>query len=194
VNLPARLSANLAPRLDEALAIRIIHEDQFAPVTAIHDVINRANLLDSQLAGRDGRVSLAASHINIKNRPLSDPFPASHTRTDPFPYQYQEPTPFPDPFPDSKTVTLVGSGRLPSGAHRPRACRSRFWRCPPIQGESALPICFNCYSGPACSKRNRRRPGGMITSRASSARGPRAGRPTIPVAALLPAPGCPDKS
>ena len=47
VNLPARLSASLAQRVDEALAIRIIHEDPFAPVTAIHDVINRADLLDS---------------------------------------------------------------------------------------------------------------------------------------------------
>ena len=46
VNLPARLSANLAQRLNEAPAIRIIHEDQFAPVTAIHDVINRASILD----------------------------------------------------------------------------------------------------------------------------------------------------
>jgi hypothetical protein len=47
VNLPARLSASLAQRVDEALAIRIIHEDQFAPVTAIHDVINRTSILDS---------------------------------------------------------------------------------------------------------------------------------------------------
>jgi hypothetical protein len=47
VNLPARLGANLAQRLDEALAIRIIHEDQLAPVTAIHDVKNRASILDS---------------------------------------------------------------------------------------------------------------------------------------------------
>jgi hypothetical protein len=47
VNLPARLGANLAQRVDEALAIRIIHEDQFAPVTAIYDVINRAIILDS---------------------------------------------------------------------------------------------------------------------------------------------------
>ncbi len=67
VNLPVRLGANLAQRLDEALTIRSIHEDQFAPVTAIHDVINRANLLDSQLAGPAGRVALAASHVNIKN-------------------------------------------------------------------------------------------------------------------------------
>ena len=51
MNLPARLGANLAQRFDEALAIRIIHENPLAPVTAIHDVINRADLLDSQLPG-----------------------------------------------------------------------------------------------------------------------------------------------
>jgi hypothetical protein len=67
VNLPARLGANLAQRLDEALAIRSIPENPFALVTAIHDVINRANLLDSQLASYAGRVALAASPVNIKN-------------------------------------------------------------------------------------------------------------------------------
>jgi hypothetical protein len=66
VNLSARLGANLAQRLNEALAIRIIHEDQIAPVTAIHDVINPATLLDSQLAGHDGRVALPLN-TNIKN-------------------------------------------------------------------------------------------------------------------------------
>ena len=72
VDLPARLGASLAQRVDEALAIRIIHEDPFAPVTAIHDVIKRASLLDSQLAGHDGSVALGVSCINIKNRPLFD--------------------------------------------------------------------------------------------------------------------------
>jgi hypothetical protein len=67
VNLPARLGANLAQRVNEALAIRIIHEDPFAPVTAIHDVINRASILDSQLAGHAGGVALATLYINIKN-------------------------------------------------------------------------------------------------------------------------------
>ena len=62
-----RLGASLAQRVDEALAIRIIHEDQFAPVTAIHHVINGVSLLDSQLAGQDGGVALAALCINIKN-------------------------------------------------------------------------------------------------------------------------------
>jgi hypothetical protein len=56
VNLPTRLSANLAQRLNEALAIRIIHEDPLAPVTTIHDVINRTSVLDPQLAGHPGRV------------------------------------------------------------------------------------------------------------------------------------------
>jgi len=67
VNLPTRLGASLAQRLNEALAIRITHEDQLAPVTAIHDVINRASVLDSQLAGHDGRVALGGLCINIKN-------------------------------------------------------------------------------------------------------------------------------
>jgi hypothetical protein len=70
VNLPTGLSASLAQRVDEALSIRIIHEDPFVPVTAIHDVINRASLLDSQLAGHEGRVALGVLYINIKNRPF----------------------------------------------------------------------------------------------------------------------------
>ena len=70
VNLPARLGAKLAQRLNEALAIRSIPEDPFAPVTAIHDVINRASLLDSQLAGPAGRMALVALQINTKNRPF----------------------------------------------------------------------------------------------------------------------------
>ena len=67
VNLPTRLGASLAQRLNEALAIRIIHEDQLAPVTAIHDVINRASILDSQLPGHVRSVALVALYINIKN-------------------------------------------------------------------------------------------------------------------------------
>ena len=70
VNLPARLGASLAQRVDEALAIRIIHEDPFAPVTAIHDVINRASILDSQLAGRDGGW-LGPLYVSISR---TDPF------------------------------------------------------------------------------------------------------------------------
>ena len=67
VNLPTRLGVTLAQRLDEPLSIRSIYEDQLAPITAIHDVINRASLLDSQLRGHPERVALAASQVNIKN-------------------------------------------------------------------------------------------------------------------------------
>jgi hypothetical protein len=48
---PARLGTNLAQRLDEALAIRVIQEDRLPPVVAIQDVINRAGIFDSLLAG-----------------------------------------------------------------------------------------------------------------------------------------------
>ena len=74
VNLPARLSASLAQRVDEALAIRIIHEDPFAPVTAIHDVINRASILDSQLADQTGEW-LWPLYVSIsRTDPFSTPF------------------------------------------------------------------------------------------------------------------------
>ena len=69
MNLLARLGANLAQCVKEALAIRIIHGDQFAPITAIHDVINRASILDSQLAGHDG--GLWPLYISISR---TDPF------------------------------------------------------------------------------------------------------------------------
>jgi hypothetical protein len=39
-----RLGASLAQRVNEALAICIIHEDQFAPVTTIHDVRQQTRL------------------------------------------------------------------------------------------------------------------------------------------------------
>ena len=54
-------------RLNEALAIGVIHKDLFTSVTAIHDGINCASILDSQLAGHVGRVAFAASLIIIKN-------------------------------------------------------------------------------------------------------------------------------
>ena len=42
-------------------------EDRRASVAAIHDVVNRAGILGSQLAGHAGRMATAASVINIKN-------------------------------------------------------------------------------------------------------------------------------
>ena len=53
------------------LALADVRQDPFTPDTAIHGVINRARILDYQLAGHDGRVALAALSINIKNCPFS---------------------------------------------------------------------------------------------------------------------------
>ena len=69
VDLPVCFGASLGQRLDKALAIRVIHEDQLTPVTAIHDVINRAGIFDSQLVGQAGKVLRASLYITIKNRP-----------------------------------------------------------------------------------------------------------------------------
>jgi hypothetical protein len=60
-------SATVNERLNETLAIGVIHKDLFTSVTAIHDGMNCASILDSQLAGHVGRVAFAASLINIKN-------------------------------------------------------------------------------------------------------------------------------
>lgn len=61
-----RTSIDLSPAgFDEALAIRIIIEDRLAPTTAIHDAIYHVGILDSQLAGHVGKMSGAASCINI---------------------------------------------------------------------------------------------------------------------------------
>ena len=49
---------------------RLVQEDRFAPLAAIHDVENRTVILDSQLAGRDARMTHPASCINIKSTPL----------------------------------------------------------------------------------------------------------------------------
>jgi hypothetical protein len=50
MNLPARLRASPAQRGQEPPAILVIPEDRFAPVPAIHDVVNRARIFDSELA------------------------------------------------------------------------------------------------------------------------------------------------
>jgi hypothetical protein len=50
VNLPASFRATLRQRLDETLAVRVIVKNQLSPVTLVHDVINRARILHSQLA------------------------------------------------------------------------------------------------------------------------------------------------
>ena len=57
MNLQARLGASLTQGLDETLATRVVVEDGFASVAAIHDVINRAGIFDSDLARHEGSVA-----------------------------------------------------------------------------------------------------------------------------------------
>lgn len=70
VNLPAGLGARLGKGFDKALAVRIVEEDRLAPVAAIHDVVDRTGILDSQLAGHDARMARAVSHLfpNLNSR------------------------------------------------------------------------------------------------------------------------------
>ena len=67
VDQPAGLGAHLAQGLGEALPIPLVLEDRLAPVTAIHDVVDRSRILDSQFAGHAGRILGFASCVNIKN-------------------------------------------------------------------------------------------------------------------------------
>ena len=67
VNLTTRPGARLAQRLDETLAIRVIHKDLLTPVAAIHEMVDRAGILDSQLAGH---YSVLAAAPDLKDPPL----------------------------------------------------------------------------------------------------------------------------
>jgi hypothetical protein len=48
LDLPIGLGTRLAHSLEEALPIRVIAEDGFAPVPVIHDVVNRACVFNAQ--------------------------------------------------------------------------------------------------------------------------------------------------
>ena len=55
MDLPAGLGAGFGERGEEAAVVEVVAEDGFAAVAAIHDVVDRAGVLPSQLAGRAGR-------------------------------------------------------------------------------------------------------------------------------------------
>ena len=69
-----RLGASLAQRVNEALAIRIIHDDQFAPVTIIHDVRQQTRLSICGPCQESGFGRYTYQH----QEPHSDPEAASH--------------------------------------------------------------------------------------------------------------------
>jgi len=51
LDLPTGLLAGLAHSFQEFLTVLVIGKYVFAPVTAVHDVVNRAGILNAQLAG-----------------------------------------------------------------------------------------------------------------------------------------------
>src|ERR1041385_2112766 len=54
VNLPARPLTGLGESLDETTAILIIDKNVFAPIAAVHDVIDGTGILDSKFARHAG--------------------------------------------------------------------------------------------------------------------------------------------
>ena len=50
MHLPACFGTSLAQCIEEALAIHVIQKNRLPPVAAIHDVVNRTRIFDSQLA------------------------------------------------------------------------------------------------------------------------------------------------
>src|SRR5262245_38673346 len=48
--LPTGLAAHLAQRFQETLPVEVILENRLSAVTAVHDMVDRARILDSQLA------------------------------------------------------------------------------------------------------------------------------------------------
>ncbi|MCZ7636423.1 MAG: hypothetical protein M5U12_10605 [Verrucomicrobia bacterium] len=59
VDLPAGFENRLGQRFQQALPVRVVSEDGFASVASIHDVVDRAGVLDSQLAGHGGGLARA---------------------------------------------------------------------------------------------------------------------------------------
>lgn len=56
MDLPAGLVTGFGEALKEAQSILVVVEDGFAAVAAVHEVVQRSGVLQSQLSGHDGRV------------------------------------------------------------------------------------------------------------------------------------------
>jgi hypothetical protein len=50
MHLPAGLAAGFAERFQEAPPIQVVFENRFPPVAPVHQVIDRAGILDSQFS------------------------------------------------------------------------------------------------------------------------------------------------
>src|SRR5438874_820848 len=63
VDLPVRFGASLGQRLEEPLTVQIVVENGFAPIAAIHDVVDGAGILDAQLATHAPSLLQAATSV-----------------------------------------------------------------------------------------------------------------------------------
>jgi hypothetical protein len=78
VNLPANLGAGLAQRAEESLAILVIKEDRFTPISPAHEVVDGTGKLNSQWSRHnksvrpknDRRLTKPPMIVNCKNRPI----------------------------------------------------------------------------------------------------------------------------
>jgi hypothetical protein len=50
MHLPPRFLAGLAQRFQKTLAVPVISEDRLLPVAPVHDVVDRAGILDAQFS------------------------------------------------------------------------------------------------------------------------------------------------
>ncbi len=64
MDLPTRLGAGLLERFQKTTTIRVAFEDGFAAITAIHDVVNRAGILQSESAGHADGLPNKADGVN----------------------------------------------------------------------------------------------------------------------------------
>ena len=74
MHLPLGFPTRLSQGLQEASAVRVIHENGFPTVPAVQDVKNGPFILHSQLARHGPTFSNPAKHANSHLRPLYDPF------------------------------------------------------------------------------------------------------------------------
>jgi hypothetical protein len=68
MDLPSGFDTRLGQSLEEALPIRVILENGLAPVAAIHDVVKRAWILNSEFASHTDGLPNCAEALKKKSR------------------------------------------------------------------------------------------------------------------------------
>ena len=63
VNLPAGFGAGFGEGRQKALPIQVVVVNRFAPVPAIHDMVNRPGILNPQFAAHAGRFAFASTAV-----------------------------------------------------------------------------------------------------------------------------------